>query len=300
MAEDNISRVQAAIELAKDTVENGEGRPVNNQLEAAGKLLRALNNGAERRDGTLVSQHSERIADKFNVFSNPDERTVYQTISLLHDLVEDFKGLTLKTLQDIGFSHRIVQAVDDITRRKDRSPKEKYFDFIKRLSNNNDALIVKLEDLADNNDRSHDRRPLTLKQFESINKHIIAKEYLMAVQSGEIKAGSSMRDFIEDRGFDKDMEDGYYEFLYPVFCEEFCDELGEDIIEEKARKAAQRKTNEFFALRSDEYYMPDDPMYGIENAVDEFRAADLEEVKKAIEAAVEADNKAAGFDLDDL
>jgi hypothetical protein len=112
-------------------------------------------------------------------------------------LVEDFDDdLTIEILKDIGFSKRIWQTTDSMTRRVDRENPdnhERYFDFIERLSRNADARALKIEDLDDNlktDEQGSDSRI----------KHQIAKDYLMAVQSGEINAGPSLRDYIQDHG----------------------------------------------------------------------------------------------------
>ena len=68
-------------------------------------------------------------------------------IAVLHDVVEDC-GVTFYELRALGFSERIVRAVNLLTRR----PGESYEYFIEQLAGNKDALRVKREDLRDNSD----------------------------------------------------------------------------------------------------------------------------------------------------
>lgn len=72
-----------------------------------------------------------------------DERIV----AVLHDVVEDSEW-TLQGLQQEGFSHEVVTAVDALTRRDGES----YEDFVRRAGANPLARRVKLADLEDNMD----------------------------------------------------------------------------------------------------------------------------------------------------
>lgn len=67
-----------------------------------------------------------------------------QIIAVLHDVVEDSSW----TLEDLAreFSAEVVLAIDCLTRRKGES----YENYIRRVSSNNLAVRVKLEDLRDN------------------------------------------------------------------------------------------------------------------------------------------------------
>ncbi len=65
--------------------------------------------------------------------------------AVLHDVVEDTK-ITLDMLRQKGFSDEDVSVVDALTKRQD----EKYADYIKRVSLNTSASIIKIQDLYDN------------------------------------------------------------------------------------------------------------------------------------------------------
>jgi len=71
----------------------------------------------------------------------------YVMAALLHDVVED-TDTSLRDLLALGYSHRVVDAVDLVSRR----PEMTYFDFIRRLrdSGNEMALAVKRADIKHN------------------------------------------------------------------------------------------------------------------------------------------------------
>jgi len=75
-----------------------------------------------------------------NKVGDQDEKIV----AVLHDVVED-TTLGLNFLSSM-FSPRIIEALDAISQRKN----ELYFDYIKRVKENELATIVKIEDLRHN------------------------------------------------------------------------------------------------------------------------------------------------------
>lgn len=162
-------------------------------------LLIAANalHGQTRRDGTDYDPHYLRVA-----FRNTSSRDK-QVIGILHDVVED-SDWTLQDLRDIGFSQRVVNGVDSVTKR----PGERYFDFVRRCSNNPDGIDIKLSDLKDNMDVSQSIEPLTPKQIEKLNIYIISYQYLVAIKKGEIAPGSPVADFaarFPARGYSADL-----------------------------------------------------------------------------------------------
>jgi (p)ppGpp synthase/HD superfamily hydrolase len=68
-------------------------------------------------------------------------------VAVLHDVVED-TPTTLDELRGLGYSERIVTAVNHLTRRED----ETYEQFIERIKPHPLARHVKLADLMDNMD----------------------------------------------------------------------------------------------------------------------------------------------------
>jgi guanosine-3',5'-bis(diphosphate) 3'-pyrophosphohydrolase len=73
------------------------------------------------------------------------DRLDEKIVAVLHDMVED----TDTTLEDLGkyFDKEIIEAVDAISRRKD---KETYKEFIRRVYMNPIARKVKIADIKDN------------------------------------------------------------------------------------------------------------------------------------------------------
>ncbi|TNC80869.1 MAG: GTP pyrophosphokinase [Oleiphilus sp.] len=68
-------------------------------------------------------------------------------IAVLHDVVED-STYTAHMLRDMGFSERVLSALDLLTRKEGTS----YDEYIDHISTNYDALRVKLKDLNHNSD----------------------------------------------------------------------------------------------------------------------------------------------------
>lgn len=95
-------------------------------------------------------------------------------IAILHDVVEDSGGeVTLNTLYEMGFSRRIIDGVDALTKRD----AEDYDDFIRRCAMNPDARRVKREDIRDNSDVTR-LKGLREKDFRRLEKYCRAYEYL--------------------------------------------------------------------------------------------------------------------------
>jgi (p)ppGpp synthase/HD superfamily hydrolase len=82
-------------------------------------------------------------------------------VAVLHDVVED-SDTTLKDLREMGYSKKIVEAIDHLTRREDES----YDEFVERAAANPLARRVKLADLEDNMD---------IKRYPSLNDTILKK-----------------------------------------------------------------------------------------------------------------------------
>jgi (p)ppGpp synthase/HD superfamily hydrolase len=72
---------------------------------------------------------------------------VEQIVGVLHDVVED-SHYTLDDLRQMGYSERIVEAIDHLSRRED----ETYEELVKRAAAHPLARLVKLADLEDNMD----------------------------------------------------------------------------------------------------------------------------------------------------
>ncbi len=86
-------------------------------------------------------------------------------IAVLHDLVEDTK-YTLHSLAILGYSERVVSALDCLTHRTN----EPYDDYIDRISGNLDAILVKMADLRHNSDITR-MKGLRDKDFKRLEKY---------------------------------------------------------------------------------------------------------------------------------
>lgn len=71
--------------------------------------------------------------------------TITKCIAILHDIVED-TPMTLADLKQFGIPPVVVVGVDSMTKRKNES----WDDYIKRLSENDYAIEVKVSDMLDN------------------------------------------------------------------------------------------------------------------------------------------------------
>jgi len=67
-------------------------------------------------------------------------------VAILHDVVEKNPTWTLSRLADEGFSEKVIEGADAMTRRAGES----YEDFVRRAGTNPIARAVKLADLQDN------------------------------------------------------------------------------------------------------------------------------------------------------
>lgn len=85
--------------------------------------------------------------------------------AVLHDVVED-TSLTLDDLRAEGFSEKVVEAVDSLTRRRG----EDYSLFIMRAASNHIGLNVKMADLFENCDLSRIPNPGP-EDFERLRKY---------------------------------------------------------------------------------------------------------------------------------
>lgn len=93
-------------------------------------------------------------------------------IALLHDLIED-TDTTFEDLEKLGFSKYVISVLKLLTHEKNID----YYEYIKNLSVNKDAIIVKLADLKHNSDLS--RLPkITQKDKDRFEKYQKCIKYL--------------------------------------------------------------------------------------------------------------------------
>ncbi len=115
------------------------------------------------------------ISHCLRVMNNVDQRDKeLMCIAVLHDLLEDFPDqYNIPVLMVKGFSMRIINAIDLLTHKPDYS----YDEYIKKISTNRDATLVKLADLKDNLDITR-LKGLRKTDFERMEKYHKAFVYL--------------------------------------------------------------------------------------------------------------------------
>ena len=126
------------------------------------------------RGGHPYILHCLRVMD--NLHTDDEE---LKCIAILHDVPEDDpRGaeVVLRELRLLGFSERIIKALDLLTHRKDVP----YDEYIKAISFNEDARLVKLADLRDNSDITR-LKGLRKKDLERMEKYHRSFIYLSAV-----------------------------------------------------------------------------------------------------------------------
>lgn len=99
-----------------------------------------------------------------------------QSIAVLHDIVED-TTVTLEFLEHQGFSQRVIDGVDALTKREG----EDYNKYINRVCKNYDATVVKMADLRHNtdirrlkgiSDKDHARMKKYQETYEKLKSHL--------------------------------------------------------------------------------------------------------------------------------
>ena len=113
-------------------------------------------------------------------------------VALLHDIFED-TNCTEDELKEIGCDDEIINAIKALTRKKEE---QYYFDFIKRVSKNDIAKLVKIYDLENNMDI---RRLQTFGDYEMnrLKKYFYCWKYL----KGEILSTQCNNIIHPDRKF---------------------------------------------------------------------------------------------------
>ena len=113
------------------------------------------------------------ILHPLRVMMNFTDQT-HRIVAVLHDAIEDSES-SFEINQISEFPGEVVDAVVLLTRNKE----DKYLDYIKKISTNPIAMLVKLADLTDNMDISRIKNKLTNKDLERLNKYRKAYDYLI-------------------------------------------------------------------------------------------------------------------------
>lgn len=99
--------------------------------------------------GRPYLEHVHAVADQL-------EGEELKVIGLLHDLVEDHPGeYTFELLREEGFGDRVISALQRLTKGEG----DNYWDYLRRVADDELAVEVKLADLTSNSDRSRILHP---------------------------------------------------------------------------------------------------------------------------------------------
>ena len=99
-------------------------------------------------------------------------------IAVGHDVMEDDASVTVETLSAAGISERVIVALKILT----HISSESYDDYIQRIGSNEDATLVKMEDIRHNSDITR-LKGITQKDFERMQKYSRSYTYLKNVQA---------------------------------------------------------------------------------------------------------------------
>lgn len=136
-------------------------------------LDRAISIAAQAFKGKLDKGGQPYILHCLHVMNQmPENDHELRMIAVMHDLIED-TDYTISDLQDLGFSERVYFGVKQVTHWDYQS----YDEYIKIISNYEDATLVKLADLRHNTDITR-IKGLRRKDFDRLEKYHRAYIYL--------------------------------------------------------------------------------------------------------------------------
>ena len=111
-----------------------------------------MNQLLDKAISIAVDSHSGQVNDKAQPYVLHPLRMMFKAVTIeekiiavLHDVIEK-TTIDLEYLRSVGFSDRIVQGIDALSRR----PRENYDKYIDRVAENKLAIKVKIIDLDDN------------------------------------------------------------------------------------------------------------------------------------------------------
>jgi (p)ppGpp synthase/HD superfamily hydrolase len=153
------------------------------------EIMRKAHEGQIDKSGRPYYLHPLRVAMRL-ARGTPEERHA----ALLHDVVED-TTLTLQDLRALGYSERVLELVDILTRRKPAGESQRQY--LERIvtSGDREALRVKLADLYDNMSPARSRslppheRGLRHRFARDAERLLVALEALGDHSHGEILRG---------------------------------------------------------------------------------------------------------------
>jgi (p)ppGpp synthase/HD superfamily hydrolase len=133
-------------EEANRTIEQNRSELIK-QLSLAEKIAKEAHNGQLDKGGNPYINHPIFVADSL-------QNIEHKIVALLHDVCEDSR-LTINDLLEMGFSKRIAQAVNVLTKNK----KISYDDYLAEIKKDSNACPIKIADLKHNMDISRIQNP---------------------------------------------------------------------------------------------------------------------------------------------
>jgi len=149
---------------------------MTNMLGQAIAIAAVAHEGKTDRGGKAYILHPLKV---MNSLQTEDEEL--QCIAIMHDVIED-SPMTLDALKALGFSKRVLSALELLTHKVDTdlTPEKDYGEYIKKIASNRDAILVKLADLRDNSDITR-LKGLRDKDFARLQKYHRSWLYLKSV-----------------------------------------------------------------------------------------------------------------------
>lgn len=139
-----------------------------NEIHLAFKLISEVFNGRNDKGGEPYIFHLIEV--ERSVRNYPIH---VRAAALLHDVIEDITYINENDLIEYGFSFNTVNLVKILTKRTDMS----YDDYIKYISLNKEATVIKLADLKHNSDLTR-LKGVTSKDLDRLSKYAKSYNYL--------------------------------------------------------------------------------------------------------------------------
>lgn len=135
-------------------------------------LEKAINIAVMAHSSQTDKNGEPYIGHLFRVM-NMCKSTKGKICGVLHDLIED-TNWTIEKLQQEGFPSKLTDIIACLTHK----PNEDYSQYIKRVSNNKTASLIKIYDLTDNLDVRR-LEVIETKDVERLNKYLNAYKLLI-------------------------------------------------------------------------------------------------------------------------
>lgn len=143
-------------------------------LEQAIAIAARVHEGQVDKAGQPYILHPLRVMFRLKT---EEERIV----AVLHDVVED-SDVTFAQLKEEGFSARVLEALEGVTKRPEEEGDAGYEAFVRRAGANPLARRVKIADLLDNMDLTR-LSELSERDFSRLDRYMKALRYLESLDA---------------------------------------------------------------------------------------------------------------------